>query len=267
MVLKKSKQETLDVLYKQISNLSAQEDTTEIKQLLLSYEEELLRFFDDSIVAEYKSETVYMHNEFSDLANQKSILSAKNKALNYLQRLLIKVEGEDGNLTKVNQETFSDEQACQIVRKILINFYDHIEAMYEAPVHGKAAITKEILDEIKIGNEYDVQRILFSLLKPIFPEARLEVSNDNGYGTSRYDITIDSHSIVIEVKCSRDSMTERKLSDEISIDIYHYQSSNIFFFIYDKNKIVKNKTAFIKAYSKVMENKNIETVVIQPISL
>lgn len=60
--------------------------------------------------------------------------------------------------------------------------------MYEAPVHGKAAITKEKLDEIKIGNEYDVQRILFSLIKPIFPEARLEVSDDNGYGTSRYDM-------------------------------------------------------------------------------
>lgn len=62
-------------------------------------------------------------------------------------------------------------------------------------------------------------------------------------------------------------MTEGKLRDEISIDIYHYQSSHIFFFIYDKNKIIKNKTAFTKAYSKVIDNKKIETVVIQPLRL
>lgn len=51
-----------------------------------------------------------MQNDFSVLANQKSIISAKDKALSYLQRLVIKVEDVDGDITKANQETFSDEQ-------------------------------------------------------------------------------------------------------------------------------------------------------------
>jgi hypothetical protein len=139
--------------------------------------------------------------------------------------------------------------------------------MYETNVHGKAHITKEKLDAIKIGNEYDVQRILYSIVKPIFPEARLEVSDDAGYGTIRYDIIIEKYNVAIEVKCSRPSMTERLLREELGSDAFHYKYSNIFFFLYDKDKIVKNKTAFIENYSKVYDNKPIETIIIQPINL
>ncbi|SJU05230.1 Uncharacterised protein [Clostridioides difficile] len=44
--------------------------------------------------------------------------------------------------------------------------------MYLDTVHGKGNITNQQLENIKIGNEYDVQRILFSLIKPIFPNAK-----------------------------------------------------------------------------------------------
>ncbi|MDC3418333.1 hypothetical protein [Aquibacillus salsiterrae] len=82
----------------------------------------------------------------------------------------------------------TEKIAVNIINRILMNFYSHIEEMYESKVHGKAGITKEKLDEIRIGNEYDVQRILYSIIKPIIPEARLEVVDDAGSGSVRRDM-------------------------------------------------------------------------------
>ncbi len=62
-------------------------------------------------------------------------------------------------------------------------------------------------------------------------------------------------------------MTEKKLTEELGADAYHYQYSNIFFFIYDKEKIIKNADAFIQVYSGDGSSKHIESVVIQPIVL
>jgi hypothetical protein len=69
--------------------------------------------------------------------------------------------------------------------------------MYQEKVHGNGTIKKEDLDAIQIGNEYDMQRILYSLIRPIFPTAKVEVSDDAGYNAIRYDIKIDEYNIVI----------------------------------------------------------------------
>lgn len=45
-------------------------------------------------------------------------------------------------------------------------------------------------------------------------------------------------------------MTEWSLTEEISSDIYYYKYNNIFFFIYDKEKIINNKMAFENTYNK-----------------
>jgi hypothetical protein len=47
---------------------------------------------------------------------------------------------------------------------------------------------KEELDKTKIENEHDVQRMLYSLIRPIFPDARLEVVDAAGYASVRYDM-------------------------------------------------------------------------------
>ncbi|WP_338078416.1 PD-(D/E)XK nuclease domain-containing protein [Anoxybacteroides rupiense] len=54
---------------------------------------------------------------------------------------------------------------------------------------------KEDLDKTKIENEHDVQRMLYSLIRPIFPDARLEVVDDAGYASVRYDIVLDEYGI------------------------------------------------------------------------
>ncbi|MDT3428724.1 hypothetical protein J2Z22_004317 [Paenibacillus forsythiae] len=141
--------------------------------------------------------------------------------------------------------------------------------MYQKPVHGRGTLQQADLSRIVLGNEYDVQRMLFSLIRPIFPDARVEIYVDGGYKSYRYDIILDAYDTIIEVKCSRPSMKERELTEQVGSDSYHYKAKYIYFFIYDKDKVIANVDAFCKTYSQTLEthDKQIETVVIQPISI
>ncbi|MDF2505739.1 hypothetical protein [Clostridium sp.] len=98
------------------------------------------------------------------------------------------------------------------------------------------------------------------LIKPIFPMERLEVPNDAGYNSVKYDIHIDEYDVAIEVKCSRNSITGRTFEEEFGSEIYHYQTQNV----YNKDKIIKNIDASIKSYTKNGNyfNKNIDAIVI-----
>ncbi|MBB6672243.1 PD-(D/E)XK nuclease domain-containing protein [Cohnella nanjingensis] len=211
----------------------------------------LERFFSDQSIAQ---KFVLVTKE--DMAN----------ALSYLQDLITDINtglfDPAGPLNAIDEAHFH-----LIIRRILENFDKHIYEMYQKPVHGNGTLKPEDLAEITLGNEYDVQRMLYSLIRPIFPESRVEVTNDGGYKGYRYDIFIDFYETVIEVKCSRPKMAERTLTEEIGSDSYHYLAKHIYFFIYDKEKIISNVDAFSKNYSKTYDTKQIKTVVIQPVSV
>ncbi|MBY0050998.1 hypothetical protein H7K32_04740 [Brevibacillus agri] len=57
-------------------------------------------------------------------------------------------------------------------------------------------------------------------------------------------------------------------TEQIGPDAFHYQEKYIYFFIYDKHRVIANVDAFSKAYSRSLNTheKQIETVIIQPIS-
>jgi hypothetical protein len=136
-------------------------------------------------------------------------------------------------------------------------------------VHGNAKLKNVDLRRIQIGNEYDVQRILYALIRPIFPEARMEVTEDAGYKSVRYDIYLDDFNLAVEVKCTRANMTERNLTEELGADAFHYKTEHLLLFIYDKEGIVVNTDAFKKSFKRDRSKfgKNIETFIIQPILL
>lgn len=262
--LKADKTTCKKIIKEQIELLKKSHDANEIKNIFKQINVNIRAVLDSNeVLSKIKSKEVYVENEYSKIKTKDSIIKAKEKVTEYLEEIL----DEISNVSNIFNNEIPQEVAIIIIKKILNNFYTHIETMYEQPTHRKAGITKEKLESIKIVNEYDVQRILYSLIKPIFPETRVEVSNDTGFSTIRYDIFLERYSIVIEVKCTRKSMTERSLTEELGSDIYHYKYSNIFFFIYDKEKIIKNKVAFENTYNKSFDEKNINTIIIQPIML
>ncbi|MEG1133814.1 MAG: hypothetical protein RSD87_05565 [Cellulosilyticaceae bacterium] len=202
----------------------------------------------------------YRKNTFDEPGSRKNLIEVIRKINVFLE--VLDLEEKRYLTTGLDKSS-----ALIVVKRILENFYLHIKTMYKDELHGSGTIQRNSLDTVTIGNEYDVQRILYAILKPIFPSARLEKIDDTGYGGIRYDIVIEEFDVVIEVKCSRGSMKEKKLTEEIGADMSHYKAAHLFFFIYDKNGIIKNPEAFKAAYTKKMDGKEIETYIVQPVIL
>lgn len=76
-----------------------------------------------------------------------------------------------------------------------------------------------------IENEYDVQDLLFCILRSVFADARIEDWTPMHAGTSkRIDIVIPSLRVVLETKFVRDGRHARMIADELKIDIESYHS-------------------------------------------
>jgi len=219
-------------------------------------------FTDGSIRTEFLNDTKILANKFSQAENTIKLDDAMERAKHFLERL-----NSDVSLTQYEKrdDDIDKPVALLIIRRLLKNFYKHIEAMYQAEVHGRGTLKKIELEKIKIRNEYDVQRMLYALIRPIFPLARLEAVDDAEYRAIRYDIVLSEYDIVIEVKCTRETMTERKLTEELGADSFHYKAQHVFFFIFDRVKLIKNVDAFEKAFNRGEKDvgKSIETIVIQ----
>ena len=56
----------------------------------------------------------------------------------------------------------------------------------------------------------------------------------------------------------------KKLIEEIEADMVHYSAECIYFFIYDKEKIIENSLNFKNTYEKKIANKRIHIIIHQP---
>lgn len=196
-------------------------------------------------IIELEKRAYYLPNEYSEKDNRERMEDAKNRIIEYLTGIL-------NNCT--------DEK---LLIQVLENYYLFLENLFERETHKRGGIQKSQLGCLKIKNEYDVQHLLYAYLKPLYPMARLEVNEDTGYSTVRTDIFLDSDH-VIEVKCTRNSMTLKKLTEEIEADMVHYSAKSICFFLYDKAKIIDNPLNFKAVYEEKMKNKQIHIIIHQP---
>lgn len=89
------------------------------------------------------------------------------------------------------------------------------------------------------------------------------MSEDTGYSTVRVDIVLDAKS-VIEIKCTRSGMSQKRLIEQIEADMVHYGAESIYFFIYDKEKIIDNPLTFKSTYEMKMTDKQIHIIIHQP---
>lgn len=200
---------------------------------------------DSQSLMELEQRAYYVVNEYSDKETMSNLDSARNRVIAYLEQIMTGSPADDRLLT------------------ILDNYYLFLEALLERPPHRRGGIQKEQLSGLKVQNEYDVQHLLYAYLKPIYPLARAEVSEDTGYGTVRTDILLDSEH-VIEVKCTRSSMPQKKLIEELEADMVHYHAEHIYFFLYDKEKIIENPRLFRNIYENKVKGKQIHIVIHQP---
>ena len=76
-----------------------------------------------------------------------------------------------------------------------------------------------------IENEYDVQDLLFAIMRSVFDDARTEEWPPKHAGKDRrIDIVLPTHEIVVEVKIIRDTSHASSVVDELMIDIESYHA-------------------------------------------
>ena len=229
-----------------IIELKAVKNSNDFESILYSLRDFIKSLdMDPKCLMELEQRAYYPINEYSDKETRNNLDAATKRVIEYLEEIMSGSPADDQLLT------------------VLDNYYLFLESLLERPPHKRGGIQKEQLSALKIQNEYDVQHLLYAYLKPLYPLARAEVSEDTGYGTVRTDILLDSE-YVIEVKCTRNSMKLKKLTEEIEADMVHYSAEHIYFFIYDKEKIIENPQLFRNTYENKVKGKQIHIVIHQP---
>jgi hypothetical protein len=98
---------------------------------------------------------------------------------------------------------------------------------------------------LEVTDEYDVQDLMNGLLRLHFDDIRLEEwSPSYAGGSSRMDFLLKKENIVVETKKTRKGLTEKKLGEELIIDIEKYKKhpscKTLVCFIYDPDGLLMN---------------------------
>lgn len=107
----------------------------------------------------------------------------------------------------------------------------------------------ESRETIKIKDEYDVQDLLQGILRLFVDDVRPEVCTPMyAGGNSRIDFYLPEYSMYIETKMTRKGLSDKKIGEELLIDIARYKEScdTLVCFIYDINNYLSNPYGLIK---------------------
>ena len=131
-----------------------------------------------------------------------------------------------------------------------VNHHDKVEQIFKRFKKIAVQLTHrhDKRETLRIQDEYDVQDLLRALLSLYFDDVRAEEWTPSYAGSSlRIDFLIPEIEAVIEVKKTRDGLTDKKLSEELIVDIEKYQAhptcKKIYCFVYDPDMILRNPTA------------------------
>lgn len=100
-------------------------------------------------------------------------------------------------------------------------------------------------DSISISDEYDLQDLFVALLKLFFDDVRPEEWTPSYAGKStKMDFLLKSQQIIVELKKTRTGLNEKKVGEELIIDIAHYAKHQdcraIVCFVYDPDRLITN---------------------------
>ena len=130
-------------------------------------------------------------------------------------------------------------------------------------------LRKRYLDRgtLDVNDEYDVQDLLHALLKLFFSDVRPEEWNPSYAGSAtRSDFLLPEINTIIEVKKTRQSMTDKKLGDELVIDIANYkkhpQCNALICFVYDPEGRIANPRGIESDLSDCDTEIDVRTIIV-----
>ena len=160
-----------------------------------------------------------------------------------MNRHLIRFKSEiqtiiDNDINDIND----DKNILETLELIFSSFHNVVRQLRQR--HGNRAT-------IDINDEYDVQDLLHAILKIFFSDIRPEEYTPSYAGNHRrMDFLLKTEKVVIEVKMTRETLKNKKISEELNDDIITYKSHNdcniLVCFIYDPDGWINNPVGFEK---------------------
>lgn len=208
---------------KLLSELSNDNDSINIILKTILESDDTIQNLDDAIVDFCKS----------DLAVEDLLI------LEGLEKALIK--------TKYNNQT-----AEELVRNILNNFGNSVNKIIKGRRQGHP--------DFEIKDEYDVQDVLYVILKSVFPNLRDEDAIAKvGAKSTKIDLIIREEGLLVEAKMMKQSdSNETKFIEELKIDFESYHEckwlKKLFCFVYDPLKKTRDISNFNDLNGKRIKN-------------
>jgi len=145
--------------------------------------------------------------------------------------------------------TRSHQPTSLMTRSIVMP--DDVQELLEVLIKGLARAMfplkhrRKNLPCLAFDNEYDVQDLLHSLLRPWVKDIRAEEYTPSYAGSStRIDFLCADYDIVLEVKYMRDATHGKKIGEELILDIAHYRAhpacKHLWIVIYDPYSFIPN---------------------------
>jgi hypothetical protein len=139
-------------------------------------------------------------------------------------------------------ESVVPNDALENLKLLLVKF--HKAAVRIISRHDKR-------ETLKITDEYDVQDLMASLLNVFFDDIREEECTPSyAGGASRIDFLLNDSNIALEVKKTRDTLTDKQIGEQVLVDIQCYKShpkvKKLICFIYDPGWKIRNPKALEK---------------------
>lgn len=154
-------------------------------------------------------------------------------------QLQILLEDIESTLVKIR---YIDKSADEVVRDILNNFSNAIQKIIKN--------RRKDHPNFEIEDEYDVQDILYVILKSVFPNLRDEDAIPKvGAKTSKIDLIIREETILIEVKMIKEKdSNETHFIEQLKVDFESYHECKwlrkLFCFVYDPYKKTRDISNF-----------------------
>jgi hypothetical protein len=118
-----------------------------------------------------------------------------------------------------------------------------------------------------VQDEYDAQDLLHALLKALFDDVRPEdVAPIHAGASSRVDFLLKAEKIVIEVKVASKSLKDKKIGEQLIVDIERYQShpdcETLVCFVYDPQHCIENPVALENDLSGKRDKLDVRVLVV-----
>ena len=258
-ISKKKALESIEKLLSQIPDLKeVGEDSTNYR---------LWRDKADAVVKSIFEENSSFYNEFHSVLFPRYIPTMFEERIDYKKKHIARLDMFNSKLTAMlsaidlwPEEKRPNTDAVELLINTLSRFHKFAKELKSRHDKRPAIIIKD---------EYDVQYLVYPILKLFFNDVRREeyIPSHAG-GSSRIDFLIANESIGVEIKMTRSGLKDKELGEQLIIDREryktHYKCKTLICFIYDPEGLIANAEGLINDISGIW-NDMIVRVIITPL--